>query len=53
MEWSFIRNNFWRINVQVSTVKKNGVGIAIVHSDEILISDVHSALDFIASYSSI
>lgn len=32
--------------MQVTTIKENDIGIAIVHSDDILISDVQSALDF-------
>lgn len=32
--------------MEVSTIKENDKGIAIVHSNEILITDVQSALDF-------
>lgn len=32
--------------VQVRTIEVNGIGIAIVESDKVLISDLQSALDF-------
>ena len=32
--------------MKVNTIKENDKGIAIVHSNEIIISDVQSALDF-------
>lgn len=32
--------------MEVKTIKKNGQGIAIIHSDKLLITDVQSALDF-------
>ncbi len=32
--------------MEVKTIKKNEQGIAIVHSDKVLITDVQSALDF-------
>lgn len=37
--------------MNINTVSKNGVEIASVQSDEILISDVQSALDLIATVS--
>lgn len=37
--------------MNITTVSKNGVEIASVHSDEILISGVQSALDLIATVS--
>jgi hypothetical protein len=36
-------------NMEIKTIKKNDVEIAIVNSNEILITDVQSALDFIAT----
>ena len=35
--------------MEIKTIKKNDVEIAIVNSNEILITDVQSALDFIAT----
>lgn len=35
--------------MEIKTIKKNQQGIAIVHSDEVLITDVQSALDFIVT----
>ena len=35
--------------MQIKTIKKNGIEIAAVDSEEILISDVQSALDFMAT----
>jgi hypothetical protein len=35
--------------MQIKTIKKNDIKIASVNSDEILISDVQSALDFMAT----
>lgn len=35
-----------RIIMKISTIKENDKGIAIIHSNEILITDVQSALDF-------
>ncbi|ANE47735.1 cytoplasmic protein [Paenibacillus swuensis] len=35
--------------MKISTVHNNGVNVAIVHSDEIIIYDVQSALDLMAT----
>ncbi len=35
--------------MQIRTIKKDGIDIAAVNSDEILISDVQSALDFMVT----
>lgn len=35
--------------METSTIKEKDKGIAIIHSDEILITDVQSALDFMAT----
>jgi len=35
--------------MQIRTIKKNGIEIAVVNSKEILISDVQSALDFMVT----
>ena len=35
--------------IQIRTIKKNGIDIAVVNSKEILISDVQSALDFMVT----
>jgi len=32
--------------MEINTIKENDKGIAIIQSNEILIKDVHSALDF-------
>ena len=42
-------NNGWRINIKLITIKKNDVEIAVVESNEILITDVQSALDLMAT----
>lgn len=36
----------WGIIMKISTIKENDKGIAIIYSNEILITDVQSALDF-------
>lgn len=35
--------------MKISMIKENGKEISVIHSNEILISDVQSALDFIAT----
>jgi hypothetical protein len=35
--------------MNITTIKENGVEIAVVSSSEMLITDVQSALDFIAT----
>lgn len=35
--------------MDVTTIKENAVTIAVVHSDDVMISDGQSALDFLAS----
>ena len=35
--------------MQITTINEDGVQIAVVESDEVLISDVQSALDFMAT----
>lgn len=35
--------------MDINTIKNNDIGIAIIHSDEILLNDVQSALDFMAT----
>lgn len=37
--------------MEISTIKENGQEIAIIHSNEVVITDVQSALDFIATVS--
>ena len=39
----------WRLIMKITTIKKNGIEIAIVSANEILIADIQSALDFIAT----
>jgi hypothetical protein len=39
----------WRYVMKINTIKENNVEIAIVKSSEILIEDVQSALDFMAT----
>lgn len=35
--------------MNIKTIQKNSVAVALVHSDELLITDVQSALDFMAT----
>ena len=35
--------------MKITTIKENGVGIAVVSSNEVIITDVQSSLDFIAT----
>lgn len=35
--------------MEITTITENGIGIAVVKSNEILINDVQSALDFMAT----
>lgn len=39
----------WRTNMKINTVKQNNIEIAVISSNEILIKDVQSALDFMAT----
>ena len=39
----------WGVSMKISTVNKNGKGIAIIQSNEVLITDVQSALDIMAT----
>jgi hypothetical protein len=43
------RQALWGIMMKISIVKENHVEIAVVSSSEILITDVQSALDFMAT----
>ena len=42
-------DRIWRIIMKITVVKENNTEIAVVSSNEILIKDVQSALDFIAT----
>jgi len=39
----------WRTIMKINTVKQNNIEIAVISSSEILIKDVQSALDFMAT----
>ena len=45
------KNNieFMEVKMKTEVVKKNNVSVAVIHSDEHLITDVQSALDLIMS----
>ena len=42
-------DRIWRIIMKITVVKENNTEIAVVSSNEILIKDVQSALDFIVN----